>query len=158
MASAAVVVAVAGACGSSHPRQAAVDNPSTPTSATPAPATSAPATTAPATTVAGQLTTVPNCGGGAYKPATLLIVCGNGNEATMATGVSWTSWNAASAAGTGSVHLVAAGKPVVAPGRLTLGTVKQGSMGPQFTRLTVTWTGTSPDGHPSDVYPLQIEP
>jgi hypothetical protein len=155
----AAVVVMAGACASSHPRQAVLDNPAAttaPTSSTTAPASPP---TAPPATVAGQLPTVPNCGGGAYKPTTLLIVCGDGpTGSTMATGVSWTSWNAESAAGTGSVHLVAHGQPVVAPGRLTLGMVTRGSMGPQFTRLTVTWTGMSPDGNPSHVYTLQIEP
>jgi hypothetical protein len=118
---------------------------------TAAPPTSAPATTT-ATTVAHQVPTVPNCGGGAYKPATLLIVCGD--DTTMATGVSWQSWDATGAAGTGTVRLNAGGTAKTAAARLALSDVVQGGVGPQFSVLTVTWSATSPDGHPTDVFRL----
>jgi hypothetical protein len=49
------------------------------------------------------------------------------------------------------------GQPASAPATLTLGDVVDGSVGPQFTLLTVTWTGTSPDGKRQDVYRLQVQ-
>jgi hypothetical protein len=104
------------------------------------------------TTVAGQLPTVPNCGGGAYKPQTLLIVCGVGT--TMATGVMWSSWTSTAAAGTGEVHLTTGGTQVSGQADLRLSDVRVGASGPQFTLLTVAWTGMSPDGRPTDTFNL----
>jgi hypothetical protein len=100
--------------------------------------------------------TVPDCGGGAYKPATLLIVCGN--NTTMATDVTWSAWTASGAAGSGTVHLVNAGASATAPGRLALSDVVNGPIGPQFTLLTVVWTGTSPDGKTTDTFRLAEVP
>jgi hypothetical protein len=123
------------------------------------PATEAPAATttraAPTTTAATRLPTVPNCGGGAYEPRTLLIVCGSG--ATMATDVAWRSWQPAAASGTGTIHLQVNGRTVAAPAALMLSEVVNGPVGPQFTLLTVTWTGAAPDGKPSDAYHLQVQ-
>jgi hypothetical protein len=99
--------------------------------------------------------TVPNCGGGAYQPHTLLIVCGSGT--TMATGVAWRSWESASAQGSGTVHLDINGQAVSAPAALLLSNVVNGPVGPQFTLLTVTWSGTPPDGKPQDRYHLQVQ-
>jgi hypothetical protein len=109
----------------------------------------------PATTAARQLPTVPNCGGGAFEPKTLLIVCGSGT--TMATGVSWRSWEQTLASGSGTVHLQVNGQPVSAPATLRLSQVSDGPVGPQYTLLTVTWTGTPPDGKPSETYRLQVQ-
>jgi hypothetical protein len=100
-------------------------------------------------------TTVPNCGGGAYEPKTLLIVCGNGPTAVDSTATSWQSWSRSAATGTGTVHLAVAGRAVAAAGRLRLDDVVTGPVGPQFRRLTVTWIGASPDGRPSDLFALQ---
>jgi hypothetical protein len=125
-------------------------------SSTTSPATtSSPATTTPpaTTTTVGQVPTVPNCGGGAYEPKTLLIVCGSGTA--MATGVSWRSWTAAAASGTGTVHLVVNDRATSALAEMTLDQVVNGPVGPQFSRLTVTWTGPSPDGKTQDIYRLQ---
>jgi len=102
------------------------------------------------------MTTVPNCGGGAFKPATLFIVCGG--SPTMATGVSWSDWGRESALGQGDVHLVVAGQELVAPARLQLSDPVAGPTGPQFSRLLVIWSGPSPDGHPSDSYHLVFVP
>jgi hypothetical protein len=124
---------------------------STSTTVRPEPAT----TSAAPTTAVGQVPTVPNCGGGAYKPQTLLIVCGSGT--TTATGVSWRSWGSASASGSGTVHLQVKGQAVAAPAALLLTGVVDGPVGPQFTRLTVTWTGTPPDGNARDTYHLQVQ-
>jgi hypothetical protein len=109
-------------------------------------------TTPPVT--AGHLPTVPNCGGGAYEPHTLLIVCGVGT--TMATGVNWASWTATSAQGNGTVHLDSSGRSVSVPAGLLLDHVVSGTDGPQYSVLTVTWTGPSPDGHPTDTYHLAV--
>jgi hypothetical protein len=137
----------AGGCGSSG-HAATATAPLGATSTVPG---ASPATAAP-TTVAGQLPTVPNCGGGAYKPQTLLIVCGAGTA--MATGVTWDAWGATSASGAGKVHVEVGGRPASGAGRLVLDMVAVGPVGPQFRRLTVTWTGPSPDGHAQDTYSL----
>lgn len=143
--------AVAG-CSSSHPTtSASVSTPPLSSTLTTLTSSSSPGSSSP-TTVAGQLPTVANCGGGAYEPHTLLIVCGVGT--TMATGVTWSSWTATSALGTGDVHLTAGGRQVTAPADLRLSDVRNGSTGPQFTILTVTWTGASPDGKPVETYDM----
>lgn len=109
--------------------------------------------TSPPSTVAGQLPTVFDCGGGAYKPATLLVVCGVAS--TNVTDVQWSTWTVSGASGHGEVHLP--GHPA-APADLALGKVVQTGSGPQFSQLTATWTGTSPDGHPMDVFQLATAP
>lgn len=139
---AAAMVAAGCSSGSAHRSTSVTAATATPTSVE-----------APPTTVAGQLPTVYDCGGGAYKPATLVIVCGVGS--TMATDVHWTSWGGSSAGGSGSVAL--AGKPP-APASLQLDDVVASGSGPQFSRLTVTWTGSSPDGRPTDVFSLATAP
>jgi hypothetical protein len=103
--------------------------------------------------VAGQLPVVFDCGGGAYKPATLLVVCGVGS--TTATGVSWSAWTTSEAAGHGTVNLP--GK-APAPADLTLTAVVQTTQGPQFSRLDATWTGPSPDGRKYDAFGLATAP
>jgi hypothetical protein len=75
----------------------------------------------------------------------------------MATGVSWRSWERAGASGSGTVHLQVKGQAVAAPAALLLSQVVDGPVGPQFTLLTVTWTGTPPDGNARDTYHLQIQ-
>jgi hypothetical protein len=140
------VMVAAVACFSTAGRPVAVTDPAVgPTSTGPS------ATTIVAT---GHLPTVPNCGGGAFEPETLLIVCGV--SSAMATGVSWAYWSPTSATGTGKVHLSVGGRPVEAPARLSLAQVRTGSTGPQYSQLTVTWTGPSPDGHRQDVYRLAV--
>jgi hypothetical protein len=154
------LVGLVAACGSStHGRTGAATGGTS--TAAPSTAGSVPATTAapapasaPVTTAVGQLPTVPNCGGGAYEPKTLLIVCGTGT--TMATGVSWRSWAPAGASGSGTVHLQVNGRPLSAPAALLLSDVVNGPVGPQFTVLTVTWTGTPPDGNAKDTYHLKV--
>jgi hypothetical protein len=139
-------------CGSSRHDTAAVGSGSN------AGATTAPTAAQagmPATTVAHQLPTAPNCGGGAYKPATLLIVCGSGDAAVMATGVTWRSWGTTAALGTGTMHVMVHGQPAARPATLSLSGVRSGMVGPQFTQLTVTWIGSSPTGAPAVTYHLQ---
>jgi hypothetical protein len=146
----AALVGGVAACGSAT-RSSGVATGTTFAPAVPAARTTPPA---PTTTVA-LLPTVPNCGGGAYEPKTLLIVCGSGT--TMATDVAWRSWQPATASGTGTIHLQVNGHPVTAPAALSLSQVVKGPVGPQFTLLTVTWTGTAPDGNPRDTYHLQVQ-
>jgi len=146
------VVAAGGGCGSDHTQSVSAPSP---TASTAAPVTTVAPTataTAPQTTSAGQVPTVPDCGAGAFEPATLIIVCGT--SSTLATGVHWTSWGAGSAAGAGNVQLAASGHTSIAPARLELSEVAEGTTGPQFTKLVVTWTGPSPDGHASDTFHL----
>jgi hypothetical protein len=149
-----VLIAFLAGCGSSAHRT------TTATSVTPAtgaaPSSTAPAATSPPQTSVPLTATVPNCGGGAYKPATLLIVCGSAT--TMATGVTWSSWTASGAEGSGTVRLVEGGTSATAPGHLALSEVVNGSVGPQFTLLTVTWIGTSPDGKATDTFRLAAAP
>jgi hypothetical protein len=148
----AAFMAIAAGCASTH-RQSSAQVSSGTTAAVPTTAASAPAS--PSTTAPQQVPTVPNCGGGAYKPQTLLIVCGSGT--TMATGVSWRSWEQALASGTGTVHLQVNGQSVSGPATLQLSQVVHGPVGPQYTLLTVTWTGTPPDGKASEIYHLQVQ-
>ena len=140
----AVALCLAGsACGSSR----AVGTGST---------TSAPATTAASTSTTTAVplqVTVPDCGAGAYRPTTLLIVCGTGG--TMATGIQWSSWGSSGASGTGTVDLQPGKSQLSGQANLQLtNAVDKGAGGPQFTRLTVIWIGRSPDGRPSDSYEL----
>jgi hypothetical protein len=151
LAALAALVAGGAACGSGS-GHADVATGATPTTEAPAATTTRAAPTTAATT---RLPTVPNCGGGAYEPRTLLIVCGSG--ATMATDVAWRSWQPAAASATGTVHLQVNGRTVAAPAVLMLSEVVNGPVGPQFTLLTVTWTGAAPDGKPSDAYHLQVQ-
>jgi len=147
------------ACGStSHQTTTA-----TSIAATTPPTTTVPSTTLPTPPSSTQVSaapvgipTVPDCGGGAYKPATLLIVCGN--NTTMATNVTWGAWTASTAAGSGTVHLVEGATSATAPGRLSLSDVVTGPIGPQFTLLTVTWIGPSPDGKATDTFRLAEVP
>ena len=132
------------ACSSGGPRRVG----SATTSASPSTTARPAGTTAP-----GQLPTVFDCGGGAYEPATLLVVCGNGT--TTATAVKWTSWTGSGAAGSGEVHLP--GK-APAPARLALSEVVATSNGPQFSRLEADWIGSSPDGRPVDYFMLSTAP
>lgn len=131
------------ACSSSSHGTSTADTTARQPSATSSPA-GAPTTGAPHLTA-----TVYNCGGGAYEPATLLIVCGV--DSTMATGVTWTSWSASGASGRGDVAL--SGHPAE-PASLELRDVVTTTSGPQFSELTLTWSGASPDGHPSDTFHL----
>ena len=133
LAVAASLVAGAAACGSHANRRA------TPITAT---------TVVPP----GHLPTVPDCGAGAYKPATLVMVCGVGT--TLATGLTWSTWTTTSASGQGTVHLNVSGRPATGTANLRLDHVADRGAGPQYTVLTVTWIGASPDGRPADVYHL----
>ncbi len=104
--------------------------------------------------------TVFNCGGGAFEPKTLLVTCANAakDAATIVTGVSWTSWSSTTAAGMGTVHLYVAGKSVSAAASLTLSDVTQTSNGLQFSKLSLAWSGPSPDGQPTLALPLAVAP
>ena len=149
----AVAAVLAGATGcSSSSKPAAVASGGASTSVRP---TTAPQPSTP--TTLRRLPTVPNCGGGAYQPKTLLIVCGSGSTGTMATGVSWRSWGTSTASGSGTVQMTINGHPVSAPATLLLSEVVDGAVGPQFSRLTVTWSGMPPDGKQQDVYSLQTQ-
>jgi hypothetical protein len=111
--------------------------------------------TAPPATVTGQVPTVFDCGGGAYEPATLLVVCGSGVNATMVTAAHWSAWSAAGATGTGTVHLAARS----ATATITLDAVVPTDNGPQFSILHVTWSaGSSPDGRTADTFRLATAP
>jgi hypothetical protein len=145
-------IAITAACSSTNGRSGANVATGTTVGASPS-VTSARA--APVTTPAGRLPTVPNCGGGAYKPQTLLIVCGSGT--TMATGVSWRSWEPGLASGSGTVHLQVKGHPASAPATLQLSEVVDGPGSPQFSALTVTWTATPPDGKARETFHLQVQ-
>lgn len=147
---AAVLVAAAVLAGcsgsSSHRGGVSVVNPSP----------SQTVTTASPTSLAQQVPTVFDCGGGAYEPATLLVVCGVAT--TTATGVKWSSWTASGAAGSGTVNLSGSAGHGSGPADLKLGKVVPTGNGPQFSQLDVTWTGPSPDGHPTDRFSLAVAP
>jgi hypothetical protein len=75
----------------------------------------------------------------------------------MATGVTWRSWGQSTASGSGRVQVSVNGRAVSVPATLLLTNVVNGPVGPQFTRLTVTWTGPPPDGRSQDTYVLQMQ-
>ena len=91
---------------------------------------------------------------GGLRAGTLLIVCGSGDtphgDRCLLAVVGQPG-----ASGTGTVHLLVNGQAASGLATLTLADVVIGSVGPQFTRLTVTWTGTSPTGTPAVTYQLQ---
>ena len=123
-------------------------------SGNPVPSTNT-AGTAPSTSTsstAALQATVPDCGAGAFRPATLLVTCATGG--VMVTGLEWTSWGPSTAAGSGTVHMTVGGRTASGQADLALSDVVTGSSGPQFTVLTVTWSGRSPDGHATDTYHL----
>jgi hypothetical protein len=94
--------------------------------------------------------TVFNCGGGAFEPARLIVVCGVAS--TMATSVKWTAWGSTVATGSGLLHLQSSSVPA----KLVLSEPVDTPQGPQFSKLTVTYTGASPDGHASDQFRLAV--
>ena len=146
-------VALAGlsACGSSGTGGSTAVHSITPASSTPT------VVTAPPTSLAGPVPTVFDCGGGAYEPKTLLVVCGV--NTTTVTNVTWTSWSTAGAAGSGTVNLHGGpGQQGSGPATLALSGVVQTGNGPQFSVLQVTWTAASPDGHPTDRFELAVAP
>jgi hypothetical protein len=148
----ALIVAILTGCGTTRHETSAVGpggNGSASSSTTPATAAASP------TKVAHPIPTAPNCGGGAYKPATLLIVCASGDAAVMATGVTWRSWGATDAVGSGTVHVVLHGQRAAWPATLNLEGVTNGAAGPEFSQLIVTWIGSSPTGSPRVSYHLQ---
>jgi hypothetical protein len=154
---AAAVAGLVSGCSSASKTSSVAQSPTaltTPTTQPAAPTTSASSGSNQSPT--SQLPTVPNCGGGAYEPKTLLIVCGSGAAATTATGVSWAAWGQSQAHGSGTVMLEVNGQATSSPATLELGTVVEGPVGPQFTVLTVTWQGSSPDGKAQDTYHLQL--
>ena len=118
--------------------------------------------TVPPTSVAGGgvVPTVFNCGGGAYKPSTLLVTCGDVamSEVTTVMGAEWASWTAAGATGHGTVSAKVDGRKVQGPAQVTLSSVVTTENGPQFSSLLVTWTGSSPDGHPTDHFAVTTAP
>lgn len=72
------------------------------------------------------------------RPVSLAVVCGSGS--TTLTNVTWSEWNAESAAGSGIYTL--GGKDV--PAAVVLSGVITTPAGPQFTRLAVTPQGGQP--------------
>lgn len=142
-----VLVSVLGLAGCSSSGRPVATKPRPVAAASPAPSSTA--TTQPA-----RMTTVFNCGGGAFQPSTLFVVCGDGT--TNITGARWVSWTPAGATGTGTVNLVSGGHTATGTAKLQLGQVDQTPSGPQFSELTVTWTGSSPDGHAVDRFHLAV--
>lgn len=75
----------------------------------------------------------------------------------MATAIQWTVWGTTEASGTGTVHVAVGGSEETGAAKLELSDVSErGNNGPQFSRLTVTWIGRSPDGLPTESYQLGI--
>ncbi len=140
--------AVLAGCGGSAGSHTAVS--------TVSPSASRTVVTAPPTSLTQLVPTVFDCGGGAYEPKTLIVVCGVAT--TTVTDVNWTSWTGTAASGTGTVHLGGSAGHGSGPAELALSKVVQSGSGPQFSQLQVTWTGASPDGRPSDTFKLAVAP
>ena len=119
------------------------------------------ATTAPtSSTTAGGLATevVSDCATGAYKPARIVATCPT--TKVVVTDISWTTWTASAASGTASAQVdgcqptCAAQSAVPYPATVALSDPVSSARGPRFSRLTLTWSGKGPFGHPSDAYAL----
>ena len=156
MAPALVAAAVLAGCSSGGGAKATI------TPVTGANPSSVTVVTDPPTSVAdgGAVPTVFNCGGGAFEPATLLVTCGDvaTSDVTTVMGAKWTAWTPTGATGTGTVSARVDGKKVQGPASVTLAKAVTTENGPQFSALTVTWTGTSPDGHPTDTFAVTTAP
>jgi hypothetical protein len=158
-----VAVLAVGGCGRSG------SGPSAAPIATTAPAptgTAVPATVVttpvPSTTTSvgtGQPVIVDDCGGGAYKPTTLFIICGQAK--LTATEIKWSSWTAEQAEGTAIMSVIVCqpscsqGHEELLAAKLTLTNPKPSSRGLEFSSVTIAWSSTSPDGRPVDTYPLR---
>lgn len=161
-------MAFAGAACGSAGQTGAVTSPSPPAQSTAsaptsaAPTTAATTTTGPApssSTVAGQATTVvADCGAGAYRPARIIVTCAN--TGVIATQIQWSTWSSSGARGTSVVEVnpckptcaASSDKPYSA--RLQLSDPVSTSSGPRFSLVTLTWSGASPYGQPSNSYQL----
>ncbi len=142
---AAVALAGCGGSGGGHTAVSTVN-----------PSVSQTVVTAPPTSLAEAVPTVFDCGGGAYEPKTLIVVCGI--NTTTVTGITWGSWTPTGASGTGTVNLSGSSGHGSAPADLALADVVATGNGRQFSQLQVTWTGKSPTGHPSDTFKLAVAP
>ena len=100
-----------------------------------------------------------NCGSseGVSEPATIQLTCGDG--AIVANNMSWSQWAATEALGQGSVNEVscipncASGKDVAYKARLILSEpVKAGSGKEYFTRITVSFIGSGPNGSSNQLF------
>jgi hypothetical protein len=144
-----VAVLAAGGCGpaASHPSTTPVARVTTPTAPSSA-------------TTMGQPPLVDNCGGGAFKPTTIYVICGQAK--LTATKIQWSSWTAEQARGTATMSVIVCrpscsqGHEELLPAELTLTDPRPTSRGPEFTRAIIAWSATSPDGNPVDTYPLKI--
>lgn len=125
-------------------------------------ATSATTSTTPTTTAGGgqlMTTVVSDCGTGAYRPAEIVVTCGDG--AVVATQIQWSAWSPAQASGTAVVEVnscrptCSSSEPRPYPGKLLLSHRVSTSSGPHFAQLVVTWTGQAPFGQPTNTYPLK---
>jgi hypothetical protein len=91
----------------------------------------------------------PSCGKPTYKPAQIVVTCGDAN--TVVQGISWKSYGEKSASGTGTAAVngcdpnCAAGKFEKFPATVALAKPKDCGKGvTQFTRLVMTYTGAKP--------------
>ena len=100
-----------------------------------------------------------NCGSGegVSEPGTIQLTCGDGT--IVANNLTWTQWGAAKALGQGSVNEVscipncASGKDVAYKARLILSEpVKAGSGKEYFTRITVSFVESGPNGSSSQLF------
>ena len=97
--------------------------------------------------------TVPDCGRNAYRPSVLHIECGSAGP--TATGIHWDSWQPSRAAGIGLVQMQVGGQQRSSRADLVLSyPVNDGAGRPEFTQLTVSWLGASPDGRRADTFQL----
>lgn len=152
-----IAAAVLAACGGSGTSSGSgVAGGSATAVSTVSPSASQTVVTAPPTSLEQPVPTVFDCGGGAYEPKTLIVECGI--NTTTITGIAWTSWTGTGASGTGTVNLSGSAGHGSGPADLALSAVVQTGNGQQFSRLQVTWTGKSPDGHPSDTFELAVAP
>jgi hypothetical protein len=116
---------------------------SNPATTAPAPASSAPAPAAALPGVVADCTTTAT-----IKPSAIVLACADDGAGVQ--GMTWTSWTATSATGTGTFYeklcqpSCAAGKVGTYPVKATLSNVQTSSRGAWFGSVTFTWGSPQP--------------
>jgi hypothetical protein len=94
------------------------------------------------------------------EPASISVACAD--NGIGAKDLTWQSWSATSAAGSGQVWEndctpnCAEGTINLYPASISLSDVMSSRDGPTFTMMTATYSGAEPNGHPTDTFMLEL--
>lgn len=96
------------------------------------------------------------------EPPSIVLACGDGNAGVK--DMSWSSWTATSATGTGDVYLndctpnCAGGTFHDYPATITLSDVVGGPAGRLFSNMHAVYSGAGPQGHSTDDFEVPVVP